>query len=229
MLDRLAPGTWPHPDRIGRDGLGGIGGDLSRARLLAAYDHGYFPCHGADTPPLWWNPDPRAVITPASLHVSRRLERTLRQGRFEVTFDRAFRRVMEQCDVGREDGRWILPEMIEAYVDLFAAGHAHSFEVWRGDRLAGGLYGVQRGALFAAESMFHRETDMSKVALVSAARALFAAGIEVIDVQYPTPHLRSLGAIEWRRAQYLASLAQLLQKAVALGGIRFSGPAGFPM
>ncbi len=185
-----------------------IGGDLSVDRLRAAYAHGVFPCYGDDTPPLWWSPDPRAILDPDRLHVSRRLARRMRQARLRVTWDRDLRGVMTACGERRRDGRWILPEMIEAYVRLHRAGHAHSVEAWDGDRLAGGLYGVRVGALFAAESMFHRVTDASKVALVVAVRTLFAAGVELFDVQYLTDHLASMGAYEIPRERYLERAAR---------------------
>jgi len=197
-----APLYFPNPNLADSDGLVAIGGDLSRARLLLAYDSGIFPWYDEGMPPLWWSPDPRAVIEIENLHVSRSLRRVLRQGRFRVTQNRAFEAVMRACG-DREEGTWILPEMITAYVDLHRSGHAHSIEVWQGPELVGGIYGVQRGALFAAESMFHRVTDASKVALVSMVRALFARGIQLFDVQLPTPHLESMGATTLPRRVYL--------------------------
>jgi leucyl/phenylalanyl-tRNA--protein transferase len=137
---------------------------------------------------------------------------------FRVTFDQAFERVMREC--GRRDvGTWIIPEMIEAYVELHGRGHAHSFEVWRGDDLVGGLYGVHRGALFAAESMFHTASDASKVALVHAANSVFSAGIDVFDVQLLTSHLASMGAVEIGRRQYLSRVRIAVAKPVSLTGL----------
>ncbi|HEV8548112.1 MAG TPA: leucyl/phenylalanyl-tRNA--protein transferase, partial [Polyangiaceae bacterium] len=192
---------------------------LSPSRLLVAYEQGIFPWYAEGLPPMWWCPDPRAVAEPATLHVSKSLARELRKGRFNVTFDHAFADVMRECGREREGGTWILPEMFEAYVHLHALGHARSFEVWLDERLVGGLYGVQRGALFAAESMFHRETNASKVALVAAVRSLFAAGIELFDVQFTTPHLASLGIHDLPRRAYLARLRVAVAKNVRLDGL----------
>jgi len=206
----IAPGgplEFPDPERSNAEGLVAVGGDLSPERLLLAYERGIFPWYSEGLPPLWWSPDPRAVIDVASLHVSKRLARELRQERFRVTFNRAFERVMIECGEQREGGTWILPEMVAAYTRLHELGHALSIEVWNGERLVGGLYGVQRGALFAAESMFHRETSASKVALVTAVRRLFAAGVTLFDVQFVTPHLESLGAYTVPRTEYLRRVA----------------------
>jgi leucyl/phenylalanyl-tRNA--protein transferase len=215
----LLPGgplAFPDPEGADDEGLLAIGGDLSPARLLFAYECGIFPWYDEGVPPLWWSPNPRAILEPGSLHVSRSLRRVLRAGRFEVSFDRDFPRVMTDCGK-REAGTWILPEMIEAYTALHRLGHAHSFEVWEGGELAGGLYGVQRGALFAAESMFHRRTDASKVALVHAVRSLFAAGVQLFDVQLMTAHLASMGAGEVPRAAYLARARAASKVVVDLG------------
>jgi leucyl/phenylalanyl-tRNA--protein transferase len=146
------------------------------------------------------------------LHISRSMQRVLGSSRFQVTFDRAFRDVMLECGRERESGTWILPEMVDAYVALHELGHAHSVEVWQGERLVGGLYGVQRGALFAAESMFHRERDASKVALISAVEALFRKGVTLFDVQFLTSHLESLGAYEIPRARYLELCAEAAKR-----------------
>jgi leucyl/phenylalanyl-tRNA--protein transferase len=137
-----------------------------------------------------------------------------------VTFDRAFEAVMVLCGLDREDGTWITPDMLAAYFELHRRGHAHSFEAWHGERLVGGLYGVARGALFAAESMFHRETNASKVVLVTAVRTMFAAGIELFDVQFLTQHLTSLGAYEISRMEYIARVAEAKRKASDLSALR---------
>jgi leucyl/phenylalanyl-tRNA--protein transferase len=201
------PIVFPDPESADDEGLLAVGGDLSTPRLLAAYDQSIFPWYDEGLPPLWWSPDPRAVMDPERLSISRSLRRVLRQRRFSVSFDQAFLRVMQECGREREGGTWILPEMIEAYVELHQRGHAHSFEVWQGARLVGGLYGVRRGALFAAESMFHRADNASKVALVTSVLSLFRAGIRLYDVQFLTPHLSTLGAHELSRREYLARLA----------------------
>ncbi|HVR18241.1 MAG TPA: leucyl/phenylalanyl-tRNA--protein transferase, partial [Polyangiaceae bacterium] len=207
------------------EGLVAIGGDLSTERLLAAYEQGIFPWYSEGLPPMWWSPDPRAVMDSEHLHVSRSLARELRRGRFRVTFDRAFEAVMTECGRERDDGTWITDDMLAAYVELHRLGHAHSFEVWDGERLVGGLYGAHRGALFAAESMFHRETNASKVALVVSVASLFAAGIELYDVQFLTPHLESLGAYELPRHDYLARVADAKLKVVRLSNLPLAVPA----
>jgi leucyl/phenylalanyl-tRNA--protein transferase len=208
-LTFLGPGSplaFPDPNESDDEGLLAVGGDLSPARLLFAYESGVFPWYSAGVPPLWWSPNPRALMDREHLHVSKRLRRTLRNGPFTVTFDRAFSQVITGCASNREGGTWILPEMMLAYTQLHQLGHAHSFEVWHEGQLAGGLYGVRRGALFAAESMFHVVTDASKVALVVAIDCMFRAGCRVFDVQFVTEHLASLGAYEVSRPEYLAQL-----------------------
>jgi leucyl/phenylalanyl-tRNA--protein transferase len=214
----LLPGGpigFPDPELADDEGLLAIGGDLSSERLLFAYEHGIFPWYDEGVPPLWWSPNPRAILDPAGLHVSRSMRRVLRSERFTVSWNRDFEGVMRCCG-DRPGGTWILPEMIEAYVRLHYSGHAHSIEVWEGSELAGGLYGIQRGALFAAESMFHRSTDASKVALVYAVQSLFAAGTRLFDVQLLTAHLASMGAVEISRTEYLARLAAACRQSVDL-------------
>lgn len=209
------PSVFPDPRRAGPKGLVAVGGDLSVERLLAAYDAGIFPWFN-DEVPLWWSPEPRAVFTPTALHVPRRLAQTLRKGRFELRFDTAFDAVMDACGE-RPEGTWIVPSMREAFGALHRAGHAHSVEVWTDGDLTGGLYGVQRGAFFAAESMFHRRTDMSKVALVATVRSFGRAGVELIDCQFRTPHLASLGALTLSRDEYLERLDVARRRPVELG------------
>ncbi|MBK6941424.1 MAG: leucyl/phenylalanyl-tRNA--protein transferase [Planctomycetes bacterium] len=206
FLAPSSPAAFPDPRLADADGLVAYGGDLSVARLLAAYDRGIFPCFGEESPPLWWSPDPRAILTPSSLHVAKRLTRTLRGGGFRVSWNRAFELVVDGCAEDRPDP-WILPSIRAAYCALHRLGHAHSVEVWSDDALVGGLYGVQRGGAFAAESMFHRIPDASKVAMVAAVRGLFRAGIVLFDVQYVTEHLQRMGAFAIPRADYLERLA----------------------
>jgi leucyl/phenylalanyl-tRNA--protein transferase len=216
-LTFLGPGSplsFPDPNDSDDEGLLAVGGDLSPARLLFAYEKGIFPWYSAGVPPLWWSPNPRALMTRERLHVSRSLRRVLRSGRFQVTFDRAFSDVIEACASNRDGGTWILPEMLHAYVELHRLGHAHSFEVWQDGALAGGLYGVRRGALFAAESMFHVATNASKVALTVTVDTLFRAGVCVFDVQFVTEHLASLGAYQVSRGDYLAQLTEATQRHV---------------
>jgi leucyl/phenylalanyl-tRNA--protein transferase len=217
-----APLTFPDPAASDDEGLLAIGGDLTPERLLFAYEHGVFPWYDEGLPPMWWCPNPRAVMDAAHLHVSRSLRRVLRSGRFTVSFDRAFREVMIECGRERESGTWILPEIVDAYVALHELGHAHSVEVFQEQQLVGGLYGVQRGALFAAESMFHRARDASKVALACGIERLFAEGITLFDVQFSTPHLQSLGAYEISRTEYLARAAVAVNTPLAFTGRAWS-------
>ncbi len=194
---------FPDPRLYDAQGIVALGGSMTPDRLEAAYRSGIFPWYDETTVPIWWSPDPRALMTPERLHVSRSLQRTMRRGGYELTWNRCFSRVMRECAKDREDGTWILPEMVRAYSALQRRGNAHSIEVWSGEELVGGVYGVQFGRLFCAESMFHRATDMSKVALVTMVRALFGAGIRVFEVQFVTTHLASLGAFEISRTEYL--------------------------
>jgi leucyl/phenylalanyl-tRNA---protein transferase len=225
LLPRNAPPVFPNPSGADGEGLVAIGGDLSTERLLAAYDQGIFPWYSEGLPPMWWSPDPRAVMDPERLHVSRSLEREIRRGSFRLTLNRAFEPVMIECGRERDDGTWILPEMRAAYLELHRRGHAHSVEAWSGEQLVGGLYGVQRGALFAAESMFHRETNASKVVLAVTIRAFFGAGVELFDVQFLTAHLESLGAYEMRRGEYLSRVLEAKHKATPLAGLELGSPA----
>lgn len=198
---------FPDPRTAPKHGLLAVGGDLSVEMLLTAYDHGIFPWFNEGERPHWWSPDPRAVIDLERLHVSKSLARAMRSGRWTTSWNRAFRRVMEECGKRRREGTWIIPEMVRAYTRLHELGHAHSIEVWNGETLVGGLYGVQRGGAFMAESMFHREANASKVALVRAVQDLWAAGVRLFDVQFLTPHLKSMGAYEIGRTEYLDQLA----------------------
>ena len=196
------------------DGLVGFGDRLSPEWLLDAYSHGIFPwlIGDADLPVAWWSPDPRAVIELDRFHVPRRLGRTVRGGRFEVTFDRDFAGVIRTCATaaGRVGETWITSEMIDAYIRLAELGHAHSVEVWQEGRLCGGTYGVAIAGLFAAESKFFRRRDASKVALVHLVEHLRRRGYVLLDIQQFTPHMAQFGAIEIPRRDYLSRLAQAL-------------------
>ena len=208
---------WIDP-RLGEpEGLIGVGGDLSPALLLRAYSEGVFPWFSEGDPVLWWSPDPRAIIELDGLHVSRRLARTIRSGKFRVTIDRQFEAVMRACGETRPDGTWVTDEMVAAYSRLHREGHAHSVEVWHGDALAGGIYGVAIGGLFAGESMFHTVTDASKVALAALVEHLKKQGYVLFDVQMKTEHTERMGAVEITRDSYLARL----HDAVAMGNVRF--------
>lgn len=196
------------------EGLLAIGGDLRAERLLEAYRHGIFPWYSAGQPILWWSPDPRMVLFPHRLKVSRSLRKRLRHGGYTVWCDTHFREVMHGCAAPRRDGQgtWITPEMIEAYVRLHELGYAHSIETWRGPELVGGLYGVALGGIFFGESMFHRAPDASKVALVYLVRQLARWGFHLIDCQVASAHLASLGAENIRRSEFLARLDEALRQ-----------------
>jgi leucyl/phenylalanyl-tRNA--protein transferase len=190
------------------DGLLAVGGDLSPTRLLNAYRRGIFPWFNAGDPILWWSPDPRTVLTPDRIHVSRSLAKTLRRGEFEVSLDRAFARVIAGCAAPRRqgEGTWILPTMARAYERLHRLGCAHSVEVWRDGELAGGLYGVALGRVFFGESMFSFVSDASKVALVHLCQTLAARGFILIDCQMNSDHLARLGAVRIPRGTFSALL-----------------------
>jgi leucyl/phenylalanyl-tRNA--protein transferase len=194
------------PERADADGLVGIGGDLNPSLLLDAYRRGIFPWFDEDSPILWWSPDPRAIFELDGLHISRRLARTVRSGRFTVTVGHAFVDVIRGCAHRPGDGVWITKDMIEAYTRLHEMGHAHSVEAWHDGQLAGGVYGVTVGGLFAGESMFTRVRDASKVALVHLMERLRQRGFQLFDVQFLNAHTTSLGAIEVSRREYLARL-----------------------
>jgi len=190
------------------DGLVAVGGDLSASRLLLAYRTGMFPW--TDNPVTWWSPDPRAIFELDRFHTSESLAHVIRKGVFEITIDRAFRQVMEDC-AGPAPGRestWISAQFIEAYTALHFLGHAHSVECWQNGRLAGGIYGVSIGAFFAGESMFHRANNASKVALFHLHRHLGERGFGLFDIQLLTPITRHLGAITIPRETYLQRLAK---------------------
>ncbi|HEY6105697.1 MAG TPA: leucyl/phenylalanyl-tRNA--protein transferase [Anaeromyxobacteraceae bacterium] len=212
--------VFPDPGLSEPDGLLAAGGDLSAERLLAAYAAGVFPWYSQGLPILWWSPDPRLVLFPGELHVSRSLGRTLRSGRFQVRADTAFERVIRGC-AGQarpgQDGTWITPEMIEAYLRLHRRGFAHSFEAWEGEALAGGLYGVSLGAAFFGESMFADRPDASKTAFVRSVEWLAARGFQLVDCQVKTAHLQRFGAREIPRRQFLARLARALERPAARG------------
>ena len=186
------------------EGLLAAGGDLAPARVLAAYRRGIFPWYSAGQPVLWWSPNPREVLDPREFKCSRSLAKTLRNRGFEVTFDRDFAAVVQACAARRDNspGTWITPEMHAAYCTLFQHGHAHSVEVRLQDQLVGGLYGVLLGSVFFGESMFSRERDASKVALARLVEKGLVAGLQLIDCQLPTPHLRSLGSKPINRAAF---------------------------
>jgi leucyl/phenylalanyl-tRNA---protein transferase len=204
---------FPDPRQADAEGLVAVGGDLSVERLLLAYRSGIFPWTAH--PVTWWSPDPRAVLELGRFHVSRSLGRVLRAGGFEITRDRAFRAVMEGCaaPAPRRRETWISPEFLEAYTRLHDLGHAHSLECWQQQQLVGGIYGVASGGFFAGESMFHRVSNASKVALFHLVEHLRARGFELFDLQMLTPITAQLGGSELPREQYLQRLAHTLGRA----------------
>jgi leucyl/phenylalanyl-tRNA---protein transferase len=184
---------------------------LAPSLLTAAYEAGFFPMAMDDGEIRWYSPDPRGILPLDGFHAARRLLRVVRSGRFEVSFDRAFPSVMDACAADREEGTWISGEILASYGALHERGFAHSVEVWAGGALAGGLYGVALGGAFFGESMFHRVSDASKVALWALVGRLRERGFTLLDIQWLTPFLASCGAIEIPRDQYMARLAAALQ------------------
>ena len=198
------------------EGLVARGGDFRPATIIQAYRSGVFPWPQRGKELLWFSPDPRATIPLDGLHVSRRLERTLRQGAFRLTVDAAFDAVINECARGRPEGTWITRRLRDAYQELHRLGYAHSFEAWAADgELAGGLYGIAIGAMFGAESMFHRVTDASKAAMVGMVSHGRRIGIELLDIQVLSAHTASMGAVEISRDEYLDRLTVALSHGVA--------------
>ena len=192
------------------DGLLAVGGTLTTQRLISAYERGVFPWYAEGQPVLWWSPDPRAVLYPAELRVSRSLRKRMRNAGLETRVDTAFPAVIRQCAEPRQsgDGTWLTSDMIAAYTELHTLGLAHSVESWRDGELLGGLYGVRLGRVFFGESMFSRTADASKIALVRLIDEARARGIVVIDCQIASPHLQSLGSRSIPRADFIALIAQ---------------------
>ncbi len=201
------------------NGLLAAGGDLGAERLLAAYRNGIFPWFSAGQPVLWWSPDPRMVLFPSEIKISRSLGKVLRNARYEVRFDTAFEQVMIACAEPRcgQDGSWITDPMITAYTRLHALGYAHSVETWMDGELAGGLYGMAIGGMFYGESMFTRRRDASKIALVHLAHQLEERGFGMIDCQMHTGHLASMGAREIPRPEFSQRLTELINYALPTG------------
>lgn len=197
------------------NGLLAAGGDLSLTRLRAAYARGIFPWYEPGEPILWWCPDPRAVFRPDQIHVSRRLARTLNKMDYGITLDTAFEAVIDACAAPRADtpGTWIGADMRAAYVNMHRAGDAHSIEVWRHNRLIGGLYGVASGPVFFGESMFSREPNASKIAMVWLGRQLAAWGFELLDGQIGSGHLYRMGAFDLPRSDFIRLLDRYTQSS----------------
>jgi leucyl/phenylalanyl-tRNA--protein transferase len=216
---------FPPVDRALDDpnGLLAAGGGLGVSRLLDAYARGIFPWFNDGDPVLWWCPDPRMVLAPERIHVSKSLARRLRRHDYELSIDRAFPAVLEACAAPRRDdgGTWLVPSMLRAYSRLHEDGLAHSIEVWMDGELAGGLYGVSLGRMFFGESMFTRRTDGSKIAIVALATQLARWGYPMIDCQMRTVHLASLGATEIPRRQFVQLVDRLVREPGAATPWRF--------
>ena len=211
---------FPPTEEAEGDGLLAVGGDLTKERLLAAYSKGVFPWYEAGQPILWWSPDPRLVLIPEELKISRSLRKALRKQQFEIRFDSAFQQVIKACaDVRTQqgEGTWIIPEMQQAYTELHQDGFAHSVESWLDGELAGGLYGISLGQCFFGESMFSTRNDSSKVALVALVEFSKQVGIKMIDCQMTTSHLLSLGAREIKRKVFLQNLKIHLEEPTLKG------------
>jgi leucyl/phenylalanyl-tRNA---protein transferase len=220
-----AADPFPAPSRALRDpnGLLAAGADLTVPRLLDAYRRGIFPWYSEGEPVLWWSPDPRMVLVPRCLIVSRSLRKRLRRRDYSIRTDTSFEQVMRACAEPREgqSGTWISPEMVRAYGALHEAGYAHCVESWIDGALAGGLYGVSIGRVFFGESMFTRRSDASKVALVHLVRQLERWSFGMIDCQMSTPHLESLGAQEIARPDFMRTLEELVNYPTQKGSWRF--------
>jgi leucyl/phenylalanyl-tRNA--protein transferase len=215
------------PVDYAEDGLLAVGGDLSPERLVLAYSQGIFPWYEEGQPILWHSPDPRMVLLPRELKVTRSLRKTLRKGVYDVRLDTAFEDVIGACATTPrpgQDGTWITRGMKRAYAELHRRGVAHSVETWLHGRLVGGLYGVSLGAAFFGESMFAHEPDASKVAFVRIVKQLDAWGIRLIDCQVHTEHLERFGATEWPRTRYLLALEDALAHPTRQGQWRFDPP-----
>ena len=212
--------VFPPPDLASREGLLAIGGDLCQERLIQAYSMGIFPWYAETEPIMWWSPDPRLVLYPDEIRVSRSLHKTINRGLFKITIDQAFDQVINECArVPRKigEGTWIVPDMIQAYCRLHASGYAHSVEAWQNDKLVGGLYGVSLGKSFFGESMFTRVTNASKVAFVALVDHLKSWSFDLIDCQVATEHLISFGAREIPRGVFLKQLKKSLETPTLKG------------
>jgi leucyl/phenylalanyl-tRNA--protein transferase len=201
---------FPSPEQASAEGIVAVGGDLQPERVMLAYRKGIFPWFESDDFLLWWSPDPRMVLFPDNLKISKSMRTVLRKKQFEVTFNKAFDQVVEACaKVKRfgQNGTWITPGLMEVYTTLHIQGHAHSVEVWEEGSLVGGLYGIDLGTVFCGESMFSKSTNASKVALIFLVKELKKNKYELIDCQVPTQHLASMGAEPISRTEFLTFLS----------------------
>lgn len=212
--------VFPPPRLASKEGLLAVGGDLNQKRLLLAYQMGIFPWFSSNEPIMWWSPDPRLVLFPQAVRISRTLKKTIRKQMFRITMDAAFVQVINMCAQVRrqnDQGTWIVDEMIEAYCKLHELGFAHSVEAWHQGELAGGLYGVSLGGVFFGESMFTLVSNASNVALVRLAEYLASRAFDMIDCQITTEHLQRFGAREMPRVRFLATLERSLRKPTLKG------------
>lgn len=206
LSDRL---EFPSVNKANSDGLLAVGGDLSPERLLLAYQNGIFPWFNEDALILWWSPDPRMVLFPCKLKVSKSMRKVMSGNQFRLTKNSCFERVVEQCSLLKrkgQEGTWITPKMKEAYLSLHNKGFAKSYEVWENDNLVGGLYGIDLGHVFCGESMFSSASNASKFAFIHMVNELKGEGYQLIDCQVYTEHLESLGAEEIARDDFIKIL-----------------------
>jgi len=228
-LPELDEEIWfPPPSQALRNpnGLLAFGGDLRCERILAAYQRGIFPWYQESEPILWWSPDPRGVLFPDAVHISRSMRKILTRGEFDIRMDTDFAAVVRGCaaTTDKRRGTWITPAMYNAYCNLHRLGHAHSIELWRDGALVGGLYGLAIGAIFCGESMFSRCENASKIALIRLSQQLRSWGFAVIDCQLGSDHLRSMGACEISRAHYLQLLRAHAGRVLSVNGSKWIYP-----
>lgn len=212
--------SFPHPELANAYGAIAMGGDLEADRLLLAYQYGYFPWFNPDEPIIWWHPDPRFVLFTDEIRITKSMRPYFNQEKFSITFDQCFSMVMDSCQkIKRKNqpGTWITEDIKEAYTNLHQMGLAHSVEVWEGDELVGGLYGVSLGRIFYGESMFSKSKNASKFALISLASILSKKGFRIIDCQMPNPHLKSMGGRYISRKTFLANLRSNVFKDTIAG------------
>lgn len=214
LTDELA---FPNPELSDEDGLLAIGGDLEAERILLAYCNGIFPWYSDESPILWWSPNPRFVLYPEELKISKSMGKLIRRNLYKVTIDTCFREVITECRETRHGDTWITPEMLEAYCELHDFGFAHSIETWFEGNLVGGLYGISLGSCFFGESMFSKMDNASKIALITLTEKLKMRNFTLIDCQVYTKHLESLGAVQVDRKVFLKQLYEALQKETLNG------------
>lgn len=219
-LDEQSRFTFPDVEEATPEGIVAVGGNLSPGMLISAYCQGIFPWFSQGEPLLWWSPDPRCVLFPGEIHVSSSMERVLKKKEFGFSIDGFFPDIVGSCKTAfrpGQDGTWITKDMVDAYVALHRLGYAHSVEVWKGEDLVGGLYGVSLGSCFFGESMFSKVTNASKAALIVLAKTLAALNFQVIDCQIYTPHLASMGAGNLPRKAFISLLRHCLEDMTRKG------------